>query len=291
MPDHAAPPSGDGERLTWRDGRTGRKRRARWATCSGVLRWARADRGLILARGGRGTESSGTRSRGAPAPSLERDVLVVEVAGRPVGTCAFPKHDVANCSRLGDGVSGISAYGVREAVAEGDGQDAKEDDDRDPEAQRPSLRRDEHHRSSRAWRPSASARPCTSATPAPAACTTWSTRSSTTRSTRRWPATATTIDVIDPRRRLGHASPTTAAASRSTCTPKIEAAGARGRDDHAARRRQVRRRRPTRCPAACTASASRSSTPCPSGSRSRSAATARSTTQRYERGKPDRGTR
>ena len=40
--------------------------------------------------------------------------------------------------------------------------------------------------------PCASARACTSATPMTArACTTWSTRSSTTPSTRRWPATAT----------------------------------------------------------------------------------------------------
>jgi ATP-dependent RNA helicase DeaD len=47
-------------------------------------------------------------------------------------------------------------------------------------------------RFSRAWRPCASGRACISATPMTArACTTWSTRSSTTPSTRRWPAIAT----------------------------------------------------------------------------------------------------
>ena len=49
---------------------------------------------------------------------------------------------------------------------------------------------------SKAWRPCASAPACTSATPPTApACTTWCSRWSTTRSTRRWPATATDIDV------------------------------------------------------------------------------------------------
>ena len=39
---------------------------------------------------------------------------------------------------------------------------------------------------------------------ASAACTTWCTKSSTTRSTKRWPATPRTVTVIDQRRRLGH---------------------------------------------------------------------------------------
>ena len=43
----------------------------------------------------------------------------------------------------------------------------------------------------RAWRPSASGPACTSAPPESAGCTTWCRRSSTTRWTRRWPATAT----------------------------------------------------------------------------------------------------
>ena len=42
----------------------------------------------------------------------------------------------------------------------------------------------------RAWSRSASGPGCTSEPPGPAACTTWSTRSSTTRSTRHWPGTA-----------------------------------------------------------------------------------------------------
>ena len=47
-----------------------------------------------------------------------------------------------------------------------------------------------------AWMPCASARACISATPTTArACTTWSTRWSTTRSTNRWPATATKVEV------------------------------------------------------------------------------------------------
>ena len=57
--------------------------------------------------------------------------------------------------------------------------------------------------------------------------------------------------------------------------------GPRSRLHRTPRRRQVRAQRqhpPTRSPAACTASALRSSTPCRNGSRSRSAATARSTT-------------
>ena len=47
----------------------------------------------------------------------------------------------------------------------------------------------------RAWRRSASARRCTSATPASPACTTWSTRSWTTPSTRRWPGYCKNITV------------------------------------------------------------------------------------------------
>ena len=71
---------------------------------------------------------------------------------------------------------------------------------------------------SRVWRRSANARACTSAPPASAVCTTWSGRSSTTRSTRRWPATppgSTSRSSATAASR----SPTTAAASRSRCTP------------------------------------------------------------------------
>ena len=50
--------------------------------------------------------------------------------------------------------------------------------------------------SSRGWRRSASGPACTSGRPANAVCTTWCGRSSTTPSTRRWPVTATRIDVV-----------------------------------------------------------------------------------------------
>ena len=53
--------------------------------------------------------------------------------------------------------------------------------------------------------------------------------------------------------------------------------GRRGRADGACTPAASSRTRPTRCPAACTASASRSSTRCPNGSSSRSGGTARCT--------------
>ncbi len=100
----------------------------------------------------------------------------------------------------------------------------------------------ESSRSSRAWRRFASARACTSAPPVSGACTTWSTRWSTTPSTRRWPATATHrgrrccadggVRVVDN----GRGIPVDDAPGR-------EAAGGRGRAHRATRRRQVRRRR------------------------------------------------
>ena len=67
-------------------------------------------------------------------------------------------------------------------------------------------------RSSRASRRSGGARACTSARPTNAACITSSGRSSTTRSTRRWPATPTTILVTIKAGRHGRSSRTTAAA-------------------------------------------------------------------------------
>ena len=110
-------------------------------------------------------------------------------------------------------------------------------------------------RSSRAWRRSASVRACTSARRAHAACITWCTRSWTTQSTRRSPATATPS-------RCG-STPTTP--SRSTTT------GAASPWTSTPRRRSPRWRssspscmpaassaaRATRCPAACTAWACR----------------------------------
>ena len=114
--------------------------------------------------------------------------------------------------------------------------------------------------SSKASKPSASGPACTSGPPASAACTTSSTRSSTTPSTRPWPATATpSSSRCWPT--AACASRTTAVASRSTssrarasprsrssspcCTPAASSAAAA-----------------TPCPAACTASASRWSTRC-----------------------------
>ena len=92
-----------------------------------------------------------------------------------------------------------------------------------------------------------------------AACTTSSTRSSTTRSTRRWPATATSIAVDDPRRRLDHRRGQRPR-HPGRHPPDREDPGRRARHDRAARRRQVRQGHATRCPAVCTASACRSST-------------------------------
>ena len=96
--------------------------------------------------------------------------------------------------------------------------------------------------SSRGSRRCASAPACTSARPVSAACTTWSGRSSTTPSTRPWPATPTpstspcrptaAVRVVDN----GRGIPT-------DITPGEGKSGRRGRAHPAARRRQVRRRR------------------------------------------------
>ena len=124
-------------------------------------------------------------------------------------------------------------------------------------------------RSSRASRRSGAARACTSARPTPAACTTSSGRSSTTRSTRRWPAT--------PRRSRSRSRPTARSSSQD------DGRGVPGRQALRPARTPSRSSTPsstpaassaaaaTRCPAASTASASASSTRCRSGCGSRSA--------------------
>ena len=93
----------------------------------------------------------------------------------------------------------------------------------------------------------------------------------------------------------GHAAPRRL---RRGARPRARHPGRQGAQDRAvrgrgglhqaARRRQVRRRRPTSRPAACTASAPRSSTRCPPGSTSRSTARRRSRACRFRRGVPGR---
>ena len=145
-------------------------------------------------------------------------------------------------------------------------------------------------RSSRGSRRCAAAPACTSARPTSAACTTWSTRSSTTPSTRRWPGYCDRIEItIEPdghvdRRRQRPRHPGRQARQDRTV-------GARDRADRAARRRQVRRRRlqgvrrPARRRRLRRQRALRRSSR--SRSRTRTASVYR---QEYERGKPD-GTR
>ena len=98
-------------------------------------------------------------------------------------------------------------------------------------------------RSSRASKRSGSDRACTSARPVRPVCTTWSTRSSTTPSTRPWPVTARRIDVT----LLPDGGCEVVDDGRGIPVDKMSEpgrqVGRRGRADRAARRRQVRRRR------------------------------------------------
>ena len=143
-------------------------------------------------------------------------------------------------------------------------------------------------------------RACTSARPTSAACTTSSGRSSTTRSTRRWPATPRRIKVTIKRRRRRSSSRTTAAAcpSASTRPARTRSRSSTPSSTPAASSAAAA----TRSPAACTASASASSTPCPrgcassrratgtSGRRSTSAASRRARSRRSGRRAARRGT-
>ena len=122
------------------------------------------------------------------------------------------------------------------------------------------------------------ARACTSVRPVWPACTTSSGRSSTTPSTRRWPATARASS-SRCRPTAAAASTTTAAASRSTRTRRVRTrARARPRScSPCCTPAASSAAAATRCRAACTASASASSTRCPSACCSRSTATASAT--------------
>ena len=94
-------------------------------------------------------------------------------------------------------------------------------------------------RCSRGSRPFANAPACTSVRRPRAGCTTSCTRSSTTPSTRRSPATPTSVDVVHPRRRLDHGRRQRPRHS-GRHSPDGEDPRRRAGDDRAARRRQVR---------------------------------------------------
>ena len=84
---------------------------------------------------------------------------------------------------------------------------------------------------------------CTSAPPVRPVCTTWSGRSSTTRSTRRWPGYCTRIDVDAAGRRRRAGSIDDGRGIPVDQNPEHGKTGGRDRPHDAARRRQVRRGR------------------------------------------------
>ena len=152
-------------------------------------------------------------------------------------------------------------------------------------ASRPAATRPGTCPCSRASRRSASAPACTSGPPTPAGSCTACGRSSTTRSTRRWPGTATAIEVVlhadgsvevrdDGRGIPVDVEPKTGLTGVEVVMTRLHAGGKFGGGSYAAVRRSARRRRLA------------SSTRCPRGSTSRSTATARSTRCRFRRGVP-----
>ena len=139
--------------------------------------------------------------------------------------------------------------------------------------------------SSRASRLFASVRACTSARPGPGACTTSSTRSSTTLLTRLSPAIAMTSRSRSTPTTRSRSS-TTAAASRSRSWRRSSAQRSRSCSPSCTPAASSATAADTRSQAGCTVSACRSSTRCPSASTSKSGATVTSGRRRYERGRP-----
>jgi hypothetical protein len=128
----------------------------------------------------------------------------------------------------------------------------------------------------RAWRRYACARPCISARRAKWACITWSMRSSTIRSTRRWLVTPPALKSLFTFRQFGHRDRRRPRNSRGyeDVAQRRADAGRAGGADQAACGRQSSMPPRTRSPAVCTASVSAASTRSARSSTSRSGATA-----------------
>ena len=98
-------------------------------------------------------------------------------------------------------------------------------------------------RSWKAWSRCAAVPACMSAAPTSARCTISPPRRSTTRWTRRWPATPRRIEIGARRRRLGHGARQRPRHPGRPAPALSRQIGARSHPDDAAFRRQVRRRR------------------------------------------------
>ena len=140
-------------------------------------------------RARRGGPAPAPRNEGESQPLTEGWADRDRVLQRRGARAALRAPDRRNC---------VTDVGDRQAAAETNGRAAG---GRKAKAARRASTARRASRSSRAWRRSADAPACTSARPTSAACTTSSGRSSTTRSTRRWPGFATTVDRHDPRGR------------------------------------------------------------------------------------------
>ena len=117
------------------------------------------------------------RDEGQPQPVAERRANRDRVLQRRRARPALRAPDRRDCvTDVGDRQRAATTNGRAASRPQGEGRGR-------PTTPPPASR------SSRAWRPSVDAPACTSARPTCAACTTSCGRSSTTRSTRRWPAT------------------------------------------------------------------------------------------------------